>query len=504
MAVIDIRLWKRLFTFSIISRCILFAIQLISNFVLEDHDADAYKSPQYRRLQDVFSPIGGHSMSDNSSGYFREQLASDQYVKWSYWLTSGLTKWDGQYMINISMFGYTREQLLAFFPLYPFIITVIRGCIIVESPYKSADNLQQELDSLIVYLLSGTIGVIVNNLVIFPLATVALFKLTMVVKNDRQFAFSAVKWFCYNPASVFFSACYTESLFAMLTFSAMYFIEHKNNLRKNQDKNNLIDLTSPSSRLVDICWPAIPLISLGTATRSNGLINLMFISYHFIMPYVCADRTNWIYLDYIQTSMGFLLASILFLFYFILGALGFIAYQLRSYQKFCIASQEKSKPAWCSNRVPLSYNHVQSKYWDVGLFKYYQIKQLPNFIVASPMAILVLYGTNKYTETVRRYQKELTKITSIDKRNKVKAANRKANNTLFIYYAQVILLLIFCSFVINVQVTTRLLASSCPVIYWICADIEKKSPTISKLIQIYFITYFILGTILHCNFYPWT
>ena len=89
----------------------------------------------------------------------------------------------------------------------------------------------------------------------------------------------------------------------------------------------------------------------------------------------------------------------------------------------------------------------------------------------------------------------------------------------------------------HVQVLTRFICSSSPVIYWFAADALKQtlkqsdlraleSPTSSdstallagvmktlvssssswssKLIVAYFFLYVVLGYILHCNFYPWT
>mgnify|MGYP002050440369 CR=1 FL=1 len=41
-------------------------------------------------------------------------------------------------------------------------------------------------------------------------------------------------------------------------------------------------------------------------------------------------------------------------------------------------------PAWCRERVPSIYAHVQRTYWNVGFLRYYELKQLPNFALAAP------------------------------------------------------------------------------------------------------------------------
>ncbi|XP_042207188.1 GPI mannosyltransferase 2-like [Homarus americanus] len=99
----------------------------------------------------------------------------------------------------------------------------------------------------------------------------------------------------------------------------------------------------------------------------------------------------------------------------------------------------------------------------------------------------------------------------------------------------------FASFIIHVQVTTRLLCSSCPVVYWFAAHLitdhpKRSTGTISKentddrpecitnmtkrytvfllsefpkpfwgqVVLSYFFLYFMIGIILYSNFLPWT
>ena len=85
---------------------------------------------------------------------------------------------------------------------------------------------------------------------------------------------------------------------------------------------------------------------------------------------------------------------------------------------------------------------------------------------------------------------------------------------------------------LTLQVLTRFIASSSPVVYWCVAELlsdvvsmetagdlwslvkavligdqnqEYSSPLIiCRLTLIYFYSYFLLGILLHCNFLPWT
>ncbi|XP_022173727.1 GPI mannosyltransferase 2 [Myzus persicae] len=60
-------------------------------------------------------------------------------------------------------------------------------------------------------------GVFFNN-IIFVFTALALFNLTLHIHKNAEMAYNSTVLFCFNPASVFFSAPYSESLFAFTTF----------------------------------------------------------------------------------------------------------------------------------------------------------------------------------------------------------------------------------------------------------------------------------------------
>lgn len=51
---------------------------------------------------------------------------------------------------------------------------------------------------------------------------------------------------------------------------------------------------------------------------------------------------------------------------------------------------------WCAWRVPSVYAHVQSSYWNVGALRYYQWRQIPNFLLAAPALVLTACGTVRF------------------------------------------------------------------------------------------------------------
>jgi Gpi18-like mannosyltransferase len=114
------------------------------------------------------------------------------------YLVSPLAVWDGGWYVRIADQGYgSRPDASAFWPLYPFILSV--GHEVTGLPF-------------------AVIGVVVSNLC-FLIALIALFRL-VAAEYDRQIASRAVWLMSLWPLGFFFSAVYTESLFVMLVIGS--------------------------------------------------------------------------------------------------------------------------------------------------------------------------------------------------------------------------------------------------------------------------------------------
>lgn len=490
MSLITPRNAHYIISISVLSRFFIILIQFASNVIIDDHNADAYRNKYFRAIE------------ANST----KLLIPDTY-QYLYKLIEGFTKWDSQYFLEISTNGYVSEQHLAFLPLFPVSISLFqqkifeRKALSLKSLFPTT-NLELE-DPLVlnndieIYMKSALIGVVLNNFIFFPVACLSLFGLTKLVKKkDDKYAKDVVWWFCFNPASIFFSACYSESLFSALTFTAIFIIEYKseNYLASHEDirDENSPQPLSQLNRLLFICLPSLAFLALSSATRSNGIITVGFLGYQFLLKYGPIYQQNfsrWSPMIYLTLALELFQDILVLIISSIIAASGYISFQIYSYVKFCIKenSQAKGKlylrPEWCSDTIPHHYGHIQAKYWNVGPFNYYQIKQLPNFLLALPISYLVM---------VESYKKSRNRLLSM------------ASKKQLAYYLQGIFITLICSVTINVQVTTRLLASSCPVVFWICADARNESRLKHKLLLFYFISYFIVGTVLHSNFYPWT
>ena len=296
----------------------------------------------------------------------------------------GLDNWDSEYFIFIAQHGYRKiEQTMAFFPLYPLLMHALSNTLFYPLTlfmhYRS------------VVLISG----VTVNFVTFPLAAVTLYLLTHELTRDRRLSFLASALFCINPASVFMTAVYSESLFVLFTFLGLLFLEKSYG------------------------WSAAVSFAMAAATRSNGILLCGFLAFKWLLNLSDAYKRSesiYRYLAFVvQTFMVCVLQCATVL-------LPFAAYQYYAYTLYCPASfaNSLSHPPpvqWCdwdSILPPLHYSHVQSYYWNVGFLRYFQLKQIPNFLLATPMILLAVFCLTKFVAAVRStLDKEKKKESSV-------------------------------------------------------------------------------------------
>ncbi|XP_024024329.1 GPI mannosyltransferase 2 isoform X2 [Morus notabilis] len=342
----------------------------------------------------------------------------------------------------------------------------------------------------------------------------AVLGLSGYVINNIAFVFAAVYFYQYS-----------ESLYALFSIGGLYHLR--------SGRNNIA-----------VLW-----FALSGFARSNGVINA---------GYICFQTMRRTYNAVLRKST-FLVVQVV-----VSGALHCIcifvpvfAFQAYGYYNICVGdSPEKLRP-WCKARVPLLYNYIQSHYWGVGFLRYFQFKQLPNFLLASPVLSLALCSFVHYAKSVpekffslgfRASIKDKNSAAvlftpDVDLRSNLTQTRRKAsskiqdnNNTrprkqiiredvptlpsenfestetigyLSVFVLPSILHLGFLAatafFVMHVQVATRFLSSS-PSLYWF-ASYLMRSPSSRRwgyMIWAYSAAYILLGSLLFSNFYPFT
>lgn len=393
-------------------------------------------------------------------------------------LFGGFERWDGQHFLHIAKHGYVYENSLAFFPLFPFLVAALSWVLRLFLFFLNDDSLL-------------VLAAVILNVYMFIEAVKSLYELSLKVTKSEKVAYKASLLFCLNPATVFFIAPYTECLFSLLTFKAM----------------------SKGSSIAKVV-----LIMLSSCTRSNGLLNVGFLAYDFV-------KTRALLLKSLVTLTACIVP--------------FAIFQLFGYYTFCMNFQSvltqdlinfgnqndlillgrfsHHNQSWCYNKLPLPYSYVQDTYWNVGFMRYFELKQLPNFILALPVVALITLGGIEYF----RQHPNLCLNLGIFKFKLITCdynCKQYYTEEMFVFVAHAAFLAVFCFFCIHVQVTTRMLFSASPVPYWFAAyyfrsckvDVNGSMLKLYKftgqcaLVHWYFWGYTLLGIVMFCNFLPWT
>ncbi|KAF8646303.1 hypothetical protein HU200_065877 [Digitaria exilis] len=483
------------------SRVLVLALSLLSRLLFRPYDTSATLHP----------PCLSSSATPSTSAPSTNLSAA----------ISSLAVWDGVHFARPAECGYEYEQSYAFLPLLPASIALL--------PRSLFAPLVPVLGYGAVLVLSG---LVLNN-VAFVASAAYFYRLSVLILKDRKAAYRASVLFCFNPASVFYSSLYSESLYALFSLGGLFY------------------LFSGANTV------AVIMLAISSSARSNGALNAGYFCFQALLRAYDAAVNKKRPLLVVRTLIAAALRSI-FIF------LPFFAFQAYGYFNICVhGSSEKLRP-WCKAKVPLLYGFIQSHYWGVGFLRYFQVKQLPNFLLATPTLSLAVYAIIHYTKILHQLfqttsiQRQIT--TALEARSiesykrsddvtvsselsagptnkaygnsNVKQRKSVATETVSATFHDAmsanqnikenqhegsILLLPFvlhlafmtftAFFVMHVQVSTRFLSAS-PPIYWAAAHILASPNCTSKrwgyLICAYFIAYILLGSLLFSNFYPFT
>lgn len=391
---------------------------------------------------------------------------------------SGLRRWDAIHFLQIARFGYIYENCLAFFPGYPLLF--IRPFGYFLNKIFIASN---------AYLLSG----ISINFLIGLFNTYLLFQLGLKYNLTLNHSYWSAFLYAINPATIFFIAPYSESLFLFTQL-----------LGHNYLKTDQIFYSC-------LCF------GLGSTIRSNGIVSFGFIFYYYMKKIYQKRRL------------------ILPIHYCILCLIPFFLTQYFLYKEYCY---EKNIPfelklygfdnnlpmplsnfssIWCLKTIPLSYQYVQKNYWNVGFLNYWTLKQIPNFVLALPVFVLIGSFIKNWFCIIRKdlWERKLSYLFVNRKEYKKNIWFEKTDFIPHIIY--MVFLSSFALFFMHIQVATRFLFSSGPFLYFISADKIKqydiKNRNLIKIFYLlktekflfyYYSMYVIVGICLFSNFLPWT
>jgi len=515
------KLRRKIRIFAIHTRMFVIILQFVCNLVIPDHDAGAFKW----NIDPKWEP----TVADRIIGFFLD----------------GLVRWDSQHFLHIANHGYTFESSLAFFPLFPLVVRSLASFLFW---------IQQ--DYMIVSLVSCIkVSATFINFACFVLAAEVLYELSRKVLKDEYIAYKAGLLFTVNPASIFFTASYSESLNALFTFLAL------NQMTKGFSAKTSIAL------------------AFASATRANSILNAGFVVFNSL-KIVATESVLYVRLKKlakpgVEVSVSTTIANILgdALIPGILNLISclspFVLYQWFCFTHFCRVTQNSpdvpsfvvdygrnnlmkvvgdDPSSWCKEEPPVSYWFVQTNYWSNGFLQYWEIKQLPNFLLATPAIGLVLWHSYHFVLVHKDFCKRLglidNNLLGLPRKPVLAVRQHKVlPRECFVYVVHATALAIFGLFFINVQVVTRLLASSSPILPWLAAlmttrqdkqlvpiDEDNTEETLYKVecrgnmdsntdtilfqeqldgdsaqwVMMYFLGYTMIGTVLFSNHLPWT
>lgn len=222
-------------------------------------------------------------------------------------------------------------------------------------------------------------GILISHIA-HLLAVIALYHLTyeLVPATDarkRAIAFTASALHIVSPAGLFLSAPYGESTFALFNFAGM--------LAYTIGTKCYASFAFSQQRYASR-WFLLAGLSYGVATmtRSNGLFSGIPFLWD-VATTVTPWRKFWRQRDPTRRKkLAMIVTS---------GscvAVGFALPQIVAYKEYCMDGNTRP---WCSHLPPSIYSWVQAHYWGVGFFKYWTLNNLPLFLLAAPMVVMLLW-----------------------------------------------------------------------------------------------------------------
>jgi len=408
------------------------------------------------------------------------------------------------------------EQSHAFLPLFPLLVRWTARFLLLMLPRTW---LPASCAGLAV--LSATL----MNLVFFCNASIEIFLMTERVityeiqkrsfrqlsapasAQIRNIAATTCTLFILNPANVFFSAAYSEALAAALTFFGCHWGIRM--LHALDTKASFSVYWAKCLVMTTIPW------SLAALTRSNSLAYAGFLLLYALG--ICSrflsssEPKLWLALPVFCCASAILCLLTL--------------YNARTIHHLCTLDNDLTmKPTWCNEgRLFNLYTYVQQKHWNVGFLKYYEAKQVPNFLLAAPILLISVAAVFEWiAKSFQEYRGNFTKMTPLVGHVwATQALSKQAgygglhtdskykselllSPLLLGFYAVLAAMVLLVVTVAHIQIATRIICSSCPALYWFMALKVEEGSYLGKAIPYYIFLYITLGIIMHSLWLPWT
>lgn len=419
-----------------------------------------------------------------------------------------MTKWDSARFLALAAEPWIRhpcaecddpflrsEQAHAFFPLFPLMIRTFASTLKQILPSCLLPPTFEAVLVLSAFLIN-TFSFIIALLCLVALTLNLIRQSTQEQSEELFIVGRIVTLFCLNPATIFYCVSYSEAVFAMYTFGGycLYSLGY--------------------SYLAVLPWMA------ASYTRSNGC----FVSVWLIIQGLAACLQKYC------SVQKRLLVTLWHVAMAILVIVPLFIHDQRGYRLHC---QGEIINADCEHLTGTFYNYIQRKHWNVGFLHYFQLKQIPNFLLAAPILIYSGAGAWNWIRISWEKQPEALKLQcwksrlfnwafwALQQSKMPDEIVRSPADTLFApamlaHYAILAMAALLGFTTAHVQISTRLICSASPAIYWqLTRSCLSKKTNVTKegnkserlwnpTVVIYLGIYVVVGTIMHVNFLPWT
>ncbi|KAK4103250.1 glycosyltransferase family 76 protein [Parathielavia hyrcaniae] len=275
-------------------------------------------------------------------------------------LIARLSSWDAIYLVSVARRGCRFEQDWAFCGGLPVVVRwSLRG---LESLGLAGSSVSDE--GAVPEALAGILIANTAHL----LSALVLYRLGQVIWRDQTLSLVAAVLHIISPAGLFLSAPYAESSFALLSFSGYLLFGLS---CRSEQRPVFRDLYTVSSGI---------LFGLATAFRSNGILNGIPFAWEVLrhLPRLSQRPPDTLRRLLALGVGGFSVAA------------GSAGPQAVAYSRFCSGTSGVPLRPWCQGYVPSIYTFVQQHYWNVGFLRYWTLSNLPLFLLATPMLLILL------------------------------------------------------------------------------------------------------------------
>ncbi|KAJ5168349.1 GPI mannosyltransferase 2 [Penicillium canariense] len=267
-------------------------------------------------------------------------------------------RWDAIYFLHIAEEGYVFEQEWAF--SYPrilgFFVSGIRWSGGLGGPANTA-----------------LVGMVLSHVAHY-LSVLALYRLSANIfghatPTQKLICVLSAALHIISPAGAFLSAPYGEPIFSFLNISGYYLYT-----------SSLIAEHNRAVFLRDLrVLTAAVFFAIASVVRSNGILSGFLFAYD-------AAMLAWATLTQGPSSYNARRLAVL-----VVGgcitAMGMVVPQILAYRIYCTG--EGHLRPWCSWPLPSIYSWVQSYYWNVGFLRYWTVSNIPLFLLAAPMLVIL-------------------------------------------------------------------------------------------------------------------